>query len=405
MMYDTLPAFRPDVVVLFGKDLPLLGVCSDLLGQASMARSREQGLAWPAGRLWIQGAERKGLIGELIRPLQDLYGMRRLSSEHGVIQVRDKIRTGLLALAVARLTGRKFSYWMSFPFAEGYRLRAEQVGRSKGRVVQLANWARATLAGPAYYRFLAQRCDHLFVQSEAMLEFMVGKGVRRESMTAVPMGVDLALFDVQVPMTARPARLAGRKVLAYLGALGRSRSSDFLLRVFERVRQVEPEALLLLIGEGASEDEARWVREQIEASGLAEHVWLTGWMAQPEAIALLRHADLAWSAIPRGALFDVSSPTKAVEYLALGLPCVGNDIPDQKLVLERSGGGLCVPMELEAFADASLRVLRDPDLAQALRRKGPPWVAAHRSYRVLAEGVAAVYHRLVASQPGSAASP
>jgi glycosyltransferase involved in cell wall biosynthesis len=112
-------------------------------------------------------------------------------------------------------------------------------------------------------------------------------------------------------------------------------------------------------------------------------------------LALLRHADVGLSPIPRGTLFDVSSPTKAAEYLALGLPCVGNDIPDQQLVLEQSGAGLCVPMEAQPFAAACLSVLQQPDLAAKLRANGPPWVAAHRSYQVLAHSVAAVYHRLV----------
>lgn len=184
-------------------------------------------------------------------------------------------------------------------------------------------------------------------------------------------------------------------MLAYLGALGQSRQSDFLIDVFKRVKLEEPEAFLLLIGEGASDDEKRWIREVVERSGVADSIWLTGWLPQSEAIPLLRNADIALSPVPRGPLFDVSSPTKAVEYLALGLPCVGNDIPDQQLVLERSGAGLCVPMEVEAFAQACLTILRDSALARRLSENGPPWVAAHRSYEVLAKQVAAVYqHRL-----------
>jgi glycosyltransferase involved in cell wall biosynthesis len=155
--------------------------------------------------------------------------------------------------------------------------------------------------------------------------------------------------------------------------------------------------MLLLAGDGASADEQAWMRNSIADSGLSDHVWLTGWLPQAEGLALLRHADVGLSPIPRGPLFDVSSPTKAAEYLALGLPCVGNDIPDQQLVLEQSGAGLCVPMEAPAFAAACLRVLQDADLAASLRANGPPWVAANRSYEVLARSVAAVYRRLVGS--------
>ena len=123
---------------------------------------------------------------------------------------------------------------------------------------------------------------------------------------------------------------------------------------------------------------------------------LTGWLPQPEALRLLACAELAWSPVPRGPLFDVSSPTKAVEYLGLGLPCVGNDIPDQQLVLERSGGGLCVSMTPQAFAEASLALLSDADLARQMGESGRRWVREHRDYAVLARQVAAVYRRLCA---------
>jgi hypothetical protein len=37
-----------------------------------------------------------------------------------------------------------------------------------------------------------------------------------------------------------------------------------------------------------------------------------------------------------------ASPTKLVEYMALGKAVVANDHPDQRMVLEQSGAGICV---------------------------------------------------------------
>ncbi|MCH7343706.1 glycosyltransferase [Pelomonas sp. CA6] len=404
LMYDPLPPQRPDVRVLFGQELPRLGVHSDLVGQISPQAAPPW--AWPAGELQPAGRERKGLWGELLRPLQDLAGMRRaLRREHRVIQVRDKIRTGLLALCVARLTGRRLAYWMSFPFAAGYRVRARQLRAARGPWRAAPHALRALLAGWACERLLLPRADHVFVQSEAMLEAVAQLGVARERLTAVPMGVDLALLRAS-PRGAgeRPARLQGRRVLAYLGVMGPARQSDFLLEVLRELNGLlppsEPPPLLLLIGDAPSPDEQDWLRRCIADSGLAQQVWLTGWLPQAEALALLREAELGLSPVPRGELYDVSSPTKAVEYLALGLPCVGNDIPDQRLVLERSGAGLCVPMQARPFAQACACILNDPALAAELAAKGPPWVAAHRGYERLAALVAPVYRRLAGEGDG-----
>lgn len=323
--------------------------------------------------------------------------MRNLASEHEVIQVRDKIRTGLIALLVARLTGRRIVYWMSFPFAEGHLARARDVGFSKGWLIWVANWARAYLSRLILYNFLAKRVDHLFVQSDLMLTRMHAYGVSRSRMTAVPMGVDenWLIRDSSIAATEVPEFLRGRRILAYVGTLARSRRPEFLVNVIDAIRKVEPTAMLLLIGDAPSADERIWLRKIIAESSSRDSIYLTGWVDQDIARGLLFHAQLGYSPIPRGPLFDVGSPTKAVEYLAMGIPCVGNDNPDQQLVLEQSGAGVCVPMDVAAFAEASLRILHDPVLARRLSENGPPWVEQHRTYPVLAKTVAAVYERLL----------
>jgi glycosyltransferase involved in cell wall biosynthesis len=392
LMRDHLPPFRPDVAVLFGRELHKLGVHTDLLGQAA---AKSEASRWPAGELWLSGRERPGLLGDLLRPLFDLPLLWRLQAGHGLVQVRDKIRSALLVRAWSRLRGKPWVYWMSFPIAEGLHARSQQLAQGRrGPSVWLLQ-ARAALAMRLFYRHVAPCADHLFVQSHAMLEFMAAKGVARQRMTAVPMGVDAFMLAQVQPLAERPAHLQGRRLVVYLGALGRARNPQFLLEALAALRLQEPAALLLLVGDAASQDERDWLRACIKASGQAEHVHLTGWMPQSEALRWVASAELGWSPVPRGELFDVSSPTKAVEYLGLGLPCVGNDIPDQQRVLSQSGGGVCVPMEAAAFAAASASLLADPTRAKAMGRSGQAWVARHRDYAVLAAEVAAVYRQLL----------
>ena len=116
--------------------------------------------------------------------------------------------------------------------------------------------------------------------------------------------------------------------------------------------------------------------------------------ARPRAADRLA-ATAGLSPIPRGTLFDVSSPTKLVEYMALGIPGVATDIPDQQHVLADSGAGLCVPMEAGAFRDAVLEVLGNPETARNFAVRGPGYVQAHRTYAVLGARVAAAYERIL----------
>ncbi len=284
---------------------------------------------------------------------------------------------------------------MSFPIVEGYEMRAEHVGRRHGLVVWFANHLRARLSRIAYYGFIARQADHLFVQSDAMLEWMHAQGIPRERMTAVPMGVDTEVFFQHAIEPADDPRLADRRVIIYLGTLTLSREPGFMLEVVADLRKGYPDVLLVLAGDGVAPDEQAWVRRRIVELELQSHVWLTGWLPQAQALRLVKRAELGLSAIPRGRLYDVSSPTKALEYLALGVPCVGNDIPDQKYVLERSGAGMCVPMNVPAFSAAVGSLLADPERARNLGSLGPGFIAAERSYSALAAKVADVYRRLV----------
>jgi glycosyltransferase involved in cell wall biosynthesis len=168
-----------------------------------------------------------------------------------------------------------------------------------------------------------------------------------------------------------------------------------LLDVAERLRAALPEVLLVIAGDAPSNDEMAWMRREIATRNLDSHVLLTGWLPQAAALGYAVRAEVGLSPIPRGVLFDVSSPTKLVEYLALGIPSVANDIPDQRLVIDQSRAGLCAPMEVEPFAAAVLRLMNDPGLQAAFAGRGPSWVRSHRTYDILARNVAETYKRIL----------
>jgi glycosyltransferase involved in cell wall biosynthesis len=254
---------------------------------------------------------------------------------------------------------------------------------------------RAIFSRIVFYRIVLPNADHIFVQSEAMREWLATKGFDPNRMTAVPMGVDMSLFDRKQIVPAGDKRLDGKRINTYVGQLSKARNSEFLLELVMALKPLEPKLLLLLVGDAASSDERQWIRDEIAVRGLEDCVLLTGWLSQAQALGYAVRAEVGLSPIPRGELFDVSSPTKLVEYLALGLPSVANDIPDQKLVIERSQAGLCVPMEVAAFRDAVYQLLSDTAFREQCAVRGPAFVHAERTYKVLARGVAVKYREIV----------
>jgi glycosyltransferase involved in cell wall biosynthesis len=389
---DPLPPVRADVRTLFGTEMPRYGVATELVGQGGSGDTAP----WPAGGMHVVGSLRSR-FASVCAPLWDLVGLVR-ALRHGrpdCIQVRDKIASGVLGRMVAALLRVPFIYWMSFPIVEGFEVRRDDIARHGRGVKWLGHALRARASRLAIYRIVLPGARHVFVQSDAMADWLAAKGVDRARMTAVPMGVDAHLFDRAGVEPVTDARLDGRRVVLYLGRIARSRRSDFLLDVAELLRAQKPDVLLVIAGDAPSDDEMAWMRGAIAGRGLDGHVLLTGWLPQRTALGYAVRAEVGLSPIPRGTLFDVSSPTKLVEYLALGIPSVANDIPDQKLVIDESGAGLCVPMEPQPFADAVLELLNNGALAAEFALRGPPYVTSHRTYDILGNNVAKTYKKIL----------
>lgn len=400
---ETHPTYRADVAVLFGRYLPSLGVTSDLV--AGFEEGDAAPPAWPGGAQFlcpVSGGEAKQHL--LTLPLAARRLMRARRGEHDAIQVRDRPVLGLLAALVARMKGIPFIYWMSYPMPEGQIKLASERGLRHGVAKFLVPWLLGRVRRLVLYRFVLPLSDHVFVQSDQMRQDVARLGLPLARMTAVPMGVDLAAVDAVATTPPADERLQGRRVLIYLGTLDPPRRIERLFDMLALVRQQAPDALLVLVGDTNHTEHRAWLVQQAELAGVANHVVWTGWLPMVEGWLYLRAAAVALSPVPRGALLDAGSPTKLCEYLALGVPVVCNDNPDQAAVIRQSGAGRCVPYTAEAFAAAALELLacnalQRNDLARAGRR----FVENYRDYRQIAREVAAVYQQLLAPQ-GSIAS-
>ena len=394
---DPLPPIRADVLTLFGAEMPRYGIGTDLVGQSG---THEMPAGWGGGGMHPVGSLRSK-FASVLSPFWDALGLFRAwrRAPLDCIQVRDKIASGLVGRCAAALLGLPFVYWMSFPIVEGFEARRDELAR-KGRGLKwFAHAVRARLSRLVIYRMVLPGARHIFVQSDAMAGWLAAQGFARERMSAVPMGVDASLFDRATVAPAQDPRLDGRRVIVYLGRIAQSRKSDFLLDVAEALRSVMPDILLVIAGDAPSSDEMAWMRAQIAARGLGQHVLLTGWLPQRAALGYAVRAEVGLSPIPRGTLFDVSSPTKLVEYLALGIPSVANDIPDQQLVIAQSRAGLSAPMEVAPFSAAILELLGNPALTAEFAERGPAYVRTHRTYDILAKNVAETYSRILPGRP------
>ncbi len=377
------PTFRPDIAALFGIYLRQLDIRTDIV-----AEQQHGDAGWPAGALHLSPRSpariRTRLCG-LLNVARQLW--RVPASCCTAIQVRNQAIVALFALCAARRAGVPFFFWMSYPIADSAIRRAQQDGNALRRLY-LAIGGRAARA--VLHRVVLPHAAHIFVQSDRMRADLARRGVPLCRITAVPMGIDPARFATPTRPATDP-RLHGKRVIAYLGACERIRGVDFLFDVVARLRTRHPNITLLIIGDAAEPSDKAWLRQRMNAFDIAAHVIITGWQTQAVAQSYLANAEIALSPLPPDPLLDPATPTKLVEYLAMGKPVVASNHPDQSLVIAESGAGFCTPFEPGCFAEKIALLLARPDLRQAMAARGPGYVLAHRSYEVIARRVHDVY--------------
>lgn len=393
---ETWPTFRADVAVLFGKYLPVHGIYSDLITGSTPNVDQ---IPWGGGKADLCSGDG----GQTARSLVTWWhGIKRLVQadrhRYQAIQVRDMPIAAIFGLLAARFKGLRFFYWMSFPIPESQiqRARERRLATGWGRV--LAPWLRGMFGQFFLYQLVLPRADHLFVQSDRMLADMLARGLRRERMTAVPMGVDLAVIDREAIKPIEDPRLLGRRALVYLGTLDRPRKIELLFEMLALVRAVEPGAILVLAGDTGDMVHRKWLQEQAILAGVAQHVIWTGWLPSADALRWVCAAEIGLSPFPRGSLLDSASPTKVPEYLALQVPVVCNDNPDQEWVIRSSSGGRCTLYTPHNFADAVRELLcLTANARTEIGRKGREFIEKNRDYHLISTTMAEKYFEILSA--------
>ena len=386
---DGFPTFRPDVTALFGRYLFELGVGVDLVANPTDGKEAAQ---WPAGRAYLSKWSESRVRRKLSSVANDLRCVFRDFGDWDIIQVRDKPLVGALCLLKAKLTGRPFVFWMSFPISES-AIRVAQTNRLRlGLLRYLFLMLQGAVSTAVLYRFVIPLSTHVFVQSDRMCEDLVAWGAKREKLTPVPMGFDPERFRVQPQ--AEPSQ-GGKRVVGYLGACDRMRRIDFIFDSFAKVLRNWPDAQLLIVGDAQEEADKAWLREMARSLGIENNLVITGWLPPDEAQALISQAEICLALMAPDPLLDSTTPTKLVEYLALGKPVVANDHPDHHVVTQATGGGICTAFDATAFAEAIEGLLRDPAAARKMGEQGRRGIESLRSYPKIAEMVYGKYKSIL----------
>ena len=383
---ERFPTDRVRLTTLFGRELLGRGHEIDLVMQAADSSVEVGKHEWHGRTVWVgPTVDGKGLVRSarrmLLCLLHDLRCLARARfDQYDSLLVSDKYFLGAVGCVVARMRGLKFLFWMTYP----YHKAQVTLGREGWSRTPLLALLRGHVSSFALHKWIIPRSDHVFVQSQRMAEDFTEQGADPTQLTPIVTGIDL---DGIAPLgrSARPTN-GGPLTVGYLGTLVRQRRLDILVDMLDELRRRGVNARLLLIGDGASPDDRLVIEQRALELGLESQVEITGFLPRPQALELIRTADVCVSPFRPSPALEVASPTKLIEYMALGLPVVANSHPDQSVVLAQSRAGVCVPWGARYFArGVHWLARRDAAELDAMAQRGQMWVAQHRTYSGIAD--------------------
>ena len=241
-------------------------------------------------------------------------------------------------------------------------------------------------------RALARSTDALIAVSPEVRDELVGLGVAApEKFVVIRLGLDLeartsATKGARERERARLGIPDEAFTVGWLGRMTEIKRVDDLLRAFAVLHARDPQARLLLAGDGP-------LRPSLE--GLARELGLG---EAAHFLGMRREVAELFAAVDTVALTSANegTPVTLIEALAAGRPAVSTDVGGVRDVVSDGETGLLVPAgDIGALADALDRLDRDPELRRRFADNGRAGVLSRYSIPRLVDDVDALYGRLL----------
>jgi glycosyltransferase involved in cell wall biosynthesis len=204
--------------------------------------------------------------------------------------------------------------------------------------------------------------DRVIAFHSGMVSDLKALGIKADRLLTVPHGVDLSRFlfrdneSVTEPGIFRVATVA---------RMVEGKGQEEIVRAVHKLAQQHPQLRLLLIGDGPTRPR---IEALVQELGLEDIVEIAGYVANDEVPAMGSKAQvMALPTYYEGETFGIV----LIEGMALGMATIGSRyvaIPD--IIVEGETGLLVEPRDVDGLAQAIEKLVRSPELAAEMGRKG-----------------------------------
>ncbi len=223
------------------------------------------------------------------------------------------------------------------------------------------------------YPALFREAARIVGVSEIMLDHLEQLGAPREKLVHLPAFVNLQQFSYSDRGGMPPRFLA-------VGRFAETKSPHLTILAFQRVAQKIPQATLTLIGKGGGGELFEACVILVKALGLEDRVQFKGAVSHEDvAMEMRRSRVFVQHSLTTPENGDMEGkPVAVMEAMASGLPVVSTRHSGILELIEHNVTGLLVPeYDVEAMAEAMVRLVEDDDLVRSLGQKASAAIHGH----------------------------
>jgi glycosyltransferase involved in cell wall biosynthesis len=282
---------------------------------------------------------------------------------------------------VAHYAGLKAARQLGLPVLATYHTLFEEYLQHYAKPIP-PSWLRGQAR--AFSRRQCNQLDAVIVPSTAMRQRLETYGVT-SPMHVLPTGIPMAQFaQGNGPRFRRDFGIAEDRPMAlFVGRVAHEKNIGFLLEALVHARQIRPDTLLVIAGEGPAMAD---LKAQTGALGLSDAVQFIGYLDRQQALP---------DCYAAANVFVFASRTETqglvlLEAMAAGVPVIGLAEMGTLDILSPGRGAIAPPNDPAAFGQTLGDMLKHPERWQHLRDEAPIY-AREWSDIAMAERLAHLY--------------
>ena len=269
------------------------------------------------------------------------------------------------------LAGWWLAWWKRVPFVFEVRdLWPESLAAvGAGTEGSLLHRTLGAIAG-----FLYRRADRIVVVAPAFKDHLIRYwNVPAAKISVVENGVETDLFrlDPAAMEVRKQLKLEGRFLICYIGTMGNAHGLETLIAAAEELQTALPNAIFLLIGEGAEKERI----VELAAARRLTNIQFLGQQPRERIPAYVSAADVCLVMLKKTELFKTVIPTKLLEYMACERPVIVAVDGQARQIVEEAGAGVFVePESSKALLKAVLDLAEDPEHRRQMGASGRQYI-------------------------------